>query len=233
MKPYILVVEDEEAISVMIEYNLKSEGFEVQVVDDGEKALWAVDERLPDLIVLDWMLPMYDGVEVCRRLREIEESRLVPIIMLTARGEEEDRVLGLKTGADDYVVKPFSPNELIARINAVLRRTRPVLQEKKIEFHGLTIDLKSHKVKFEGHLIHLGPTEFKLLAHLMENAGQVYSREQLLDRVWGRDVYVEERTVDVHIRRLRKALDGVNSVLGTYIRTIRSAGYMMELPEEY
>ncbi len=232
MKPYILIVEDEESIAVMLQYNLEKADFEVAVVDNGEDALDSVFARLPDLIILDWMLPIYDGVEVCKRLHEHEETQKVPVIMLTARGEESDRIRGLDSGADDYIVKPFSPKELIARINAVLRRTRPALGNKKLEAHGLEVDLNAYRAKYLGKVIHLGPTEFRLLVYLMEHEGRVFSREQLLDAVWGHDVYVEVRTVDVHVRRLRKALETVSPEICDYIRTVRSAGYMFEHPDK-
>ena len=232
MKPYILVVEDEEAIAMMVRYNLESDDFEVEVADDGEKALTCIKERRPDIIVLDWMLPALSGVEVCQQVRAKEDTAGIPIIMLTARGEEADRITGLDVGADDYMVKPFSPQELIARIKAVMRRTRPVFNKKSVEFAGIKVDISAHKVTYDGKTIHLGPTEFGLLVHLMEHPGQVFSRDQLLDNVWGHDVYVENRTVDVHILRLRKALSDVQDSLGGLIQTIRSAGYMLEVPEE-
>lgn len=232
MKPYVLVVEDEDAIAMMVRYNLESDDFEVEIADDGEKAILCVDERKPDIIVLDWMLPQLTGVEVCQRVRAKQETSGIPIIMLTARGEEADRITGLDVGADDYMVKPFSPQELIARIKAVLRRTRPVLTKKAIEYAGIKVDTASHRVTYDGKSIHLGPTEFGLLVHLMEHPAQVFSRDQLLDSVWGHDVYVENRTVDVHILRLRKALSDTHAGLGNLIQTVRSAGYMLEKPED-
>jgi len=232
MKPYILLVEDEEAIAMMVRYNLESQDFEVEIADDGEKAMLCLGERKPDLIVLDWMLPVLSGVEVCQRVRKSEELAGIPIIMLTARGEEADRIMGLDSGADDYMVKPFSPQELISRIKAVLRRTRPVLTRKTLEYAGINADISSHKVTCNGKNIKLGPTEFGLLIHLMEHPSQVFSRDQLLDSVWGHDVYVENRTVDVHILRLRKALSDAKEGLGNIIQTIRSAGYMLEKKDE-
>jgi two-component system phosphate regulon response regulator PhoB len=227
MTPHVLVVEDEDSLATLLQYNLQKEGYDVALAGDGEEALLLVDERLPDLIVLDWMLPKISGIEVCRRLRQRNETRNVPIVMLTARGEESDRVRGLDTGADDYVVKPFSMTELSARIRAVLRRLRPGLAEDRVRRGDLLIDRVAHRVKRAGQEIHLGPTEFRLLDYLMQHPGRVFSREQLLDAVWGSDVYVEARTVDVHIGRLRKAL-GVSDT-DDPIRTVRSAGYSLDL----
>ena len=227
MTPYVLVVEDEDALATLLQYNLEKEGYDVVVAGDGEEALILVDERLPDLVVLDWMLPKVSGIEVCRRLRSRPETRNVPIIILTARGEETDRIRGLDTGADDYVVKPFSMTELTARIRAVLRRIRPGLAEDRIRHGDIVIDRVAHRVRRGGREVHLGPTEFRLLDYLMQHPGRVFSREQLLDAVWGSDVYVEARTVDVHIGRLRKALN--QEVEADPIRTVRSAGYSLDL----
>src|SRR6201999_4300198 len=227
LNPHVLVVEDEDALATLLQYNLEKEGYAVSVATDGEEALVQVDERLPDLIVLDWMLPKISGIEVCRRLRQRAESRNVPIIMLTARGEESDRIRGLDTGADDYVVKPVSMSELSARIRAVLRRLRPGLAEDRVRRGDIVIDRVAHRVKRGGKEIHLGPTEFRLLDYLMQHPGRVFSREQLLDAVWGSDVYVEARTVDVHIGRLRKALN--HDIDVDPIRTVRSAGYSLDL----
>jgi two-component system phosphate regulon response regulator PhoB len=226
MTPYVLVVEDEDALATLLKYNLDKEGHQVGVASDGEEALVMIDERQPDLVVLDWMLPKVSGIEVCRRLRQKSETRNLPIIMLTARGEESDRVRGLDTGADDYIVKPFSMSELAARVRAVLRRIRPGLAEDRIHNGSLVIDRVAHRVKRDGCEVHLGPTEFRLLDYLMQHPGRVFSREQLLDAVWGADVYVEARTVDVHIGRLRKALN--NDSQDDPIRTVRSAGYSLE-----
>ena len=227
MKPYILVVEDEESLATLLQYNLDKEGFRVAVATDGEEALLLIDEGLPDLVVLDWMLPKVSGVEVCRRLRARPETRNLPIIILTARGEESDRIRGLDTGADDYIVKPFSMSELAARIRAVLRRIRPGLAEDNIRYGDLVIDRAAHRVRRGAREVRLGPTEFRLLDYLMQHPGRVFSREQLLDAVWGSDVYVEARTVDVHIGRLRKALnDGFED---DPIRTVRSAGYSLDV----
>ncbi len=227
MTPQILVVEDEDSLATLLQYNLDKEGYQVGVAGDGEEALLMIDERLPDLVVLDWMLPKVSGVEVCRRLRSRAETRNLPIIMLTARGEESDRVRGLDTGADDYIVKPFSMTELTARIRAVLRRIRPGLAEDLVRHGDLVIDRAAHRVKRAGKEIHLGPTEFRLLDYLMQHPGRVFSREQLLDAVWGSDVYVEARTVDVHIGRLRKALN--EGTEEDPIRTVRSAGYSLDV----
>jgi two-component system phosphate regulon response regulator PhoB len=225
--PYVLVVEDEDALATLLHYNLDKEGYVVGVAGDGEEALTMASERAPDLVILDWMLPKVSGIEVCRRLRGRSETRNVPIIMLTARGEESDRIRGLDTGADDYVVKPFSMIELTARVRAVLRRIRPGLADDRITVGDIIIDRVAHRVKRQGKEVHLGPTEFRLLDYLMQHPGRVFSREQLLDAVWGSDVYVEARTVDVHIGRLRKALNG--DVEGDPIRTVRSAGYSLDL----
>ncbi|MFN3523830.1 MAG: phosphate regulon transcriptional regulator PhoB [Phenylobacterium sp.] len=227
MTPHILVVEDEDSLATLLHYNLEKEGYEVTAAGDGEEALTLVSEKLPDLIVLDWMLPKVSGIEVCRRLRARTETRNVPIIMLTARGEETDRIRGLDTGADDYVVKPFSMSELSARMRAVLRRLRPGLAEDRVRIGDIVIDRVAHRVKRGGKEIHLGPTEFRLLDYLMQHPGRVFSREQLLDAVWGSDVYVEARTVDVHIGRLRKALNGEAGA--DPIRTVRSAGYSLDI----
>ena len=227
MTPYVLVVEDEDALATLLHYNLDKEGYVVGVAGDGEEALTMASERTPDLVILDWMLPKVSGIEVCRRLRGRSETRNVPIIMLTARGEESDRIRGLDTGADDYVVKPFSMIELTARVRAVLRRIRPGLADDRITVGDIVIDRVAHRVKRQGKEVHLGPTEFRLLDYLMQHPGRVFSREQLLDAVWGSDVYVEARTVDVHIGRLRKALNG--DADGDPIRTVRSAGYSLDL----
>ncbi len=225
--PSVLVVEDEDALATLLQYNLEKEGYRVALAGDGEEALMQVEERQPDLVVLDWMLPKVSGVEVCRRLRSRAETRNLPVIMLTARGEESDRVRGLDTGADDYLTKPFSMAELAARMRAVLRRIRPGLAEDRVLRGDLVIDRVAHRVKRGEREVHLGPTEFRLLDHLMQHPGRVFSREQLLDAVWGSDVYVEVRTVDVHIGRLRKALNRDDEA--DPIRTVRSAGYSLDL----
>ena len=226
MIPQLLVVEDEDALSTLLQYNLEKEGYAVRLAADGEDALVQVNERLPDLIVLDWMLPKISGIEVCRRLRGRPETRNVPIVMLTARGEESDRIRGLDTGADDYVIKPFSMTELTARLRAVLRRIRPGLAEDQVHHGDIVVDRVAHRVKRAGREIHLGPIEVRLLDYLIQHPGRVFSREQLLDAVWGSDVYVEARTVDVHIGRLRKALNRDEEA--DPIRTVRSAGYSLD-----
>ena len=226
MKPKVLIVEDEAALSTLLSYNLDKEGFDTRTVSDGDEALVQLDEELPDLILLDWMLPGISGIELCRRIRARKETRNTPILMLTARGEEDDRVRGLDTGADDYVTKPFSMTELSARIRAVLRRVRPALAEDVITFGDITLDRINHRVHRAGQEVQLGPTEYRLLEQLIQNPGRVFSRENLLDAVWGRDVYVEERTVDVHVGRLRKALKKFGK--SDPVRTVRSAGYAMD-----
>lgn len=222
----VLIVEDEEALATLLDYNLGKEGFDTTLAGDGEDALMKVEERAPDIIILDWMLPKISGIEVCRRLRSRNETRNIPILMLTARAEEADRIRGLDTGADDYMTKPFSMNELVARIRAVLRRIRPGLVEEALTFGDIVIDRAAHRVSRGEQEIHLGPTEFRLLDHLMQHPGRVFSREQLLNAVWGSDVFVEARTVDVHIGRLRKALSRHGHT--NPIRTVRSAGYALE-----
>lgn len=231
MDTTILIVEDEEAIVTMLRYNLEKEGYNVESTDDGEEALLMVKEHRPDVIVLDWMLPSMSGIEVCEALRRNSETKGIPIIMLSARGEEGDRIQGLDAGADDYMVKPFSPSELNARIRAVFRRFRPSLSEKELEYADVRMDLAQHKVWRADKEVHLSPTEFSLLQYLMEHPGRVFSREQLLDSVWGHDIYVELRTVDVHIRRLRKGLNPAGNQ-SELIRTVRSAGYALEAMEE-
>ena len=224
-KPHVLIVEDEAALVTMLRYNLESEGYRVSEAVDGEEAILLVIEEPPDLILLDWMLPSLSGIEVCRRIRRNESARDVPIIMLTARGEDSDRVRGLDSGADDYINKPFSPRELMARVRAVLRRSQPSDHERLV-YSDIEMDLARHRVQRGGRDLHLGPTEYRLLRHFLESPGRVFSREQLLDAVWGRDVYVETRTVDVHIRRLRKTLN--EGGLPDLIRTVRSAGYAID-----
>ena len=227
METKVLLVEDEIAIVTMLRYNLEKEGFKVFSTGDGDEAVGLVKAHQPDTIVLDWMLPGMSGVDICAELRRQEETKTVPIIMLSARGEESDRIRGLDAGADDYMVKPFSPSELIARIRAVLRRLRPALSEKVLVFSDLRMDMAGHHITRGGKDVHLSPTEFGLLRYLMEHPGRVFSREQLLDAVWGHDIYVELRTVDVHIRRLRKGIDPEGK-LSELIRTVRSAGYALE-----
>ena len=227
MKPKILLVEDDANLVELICYNLEKEGFDTIRTGDGEEALMLAEDEKPDLVILDWMIANLSGIEVCRRLRRSPLTANLPIVMLTARAEEADRIRGLETGADDYVTKPFSPRELIARVRAVLRRLRPALAGGNLEYGSITMDTAAHRVARDGAQIQLGPTEFRLLRHFLEHPGRVFSREQLLDAVWGRDVYVEQRTVDVHIRRLRKAINGDD--LPDVIRTVRSAGYALDL----
>jgi two-component system phosphate regulon response regulator PhoB len=226
LKPTVLIAEDEGALVTLLRYNLEREGYRVVHAADGEEALLLAEEEKPDLVLLDWMMPQLSGIEVCRRLRSRQESRNVPIIMLTARGEETDRIRGLDTGADDYLTKPFSMTELLARLRAVMRRIRPSLAEDVVKIGDIEMDRAAHRVRRSGKEVHLGPTEYKLLDHLIQHPGRVFSREQLLDAVWGSDVYVEARTVDVHVGRLRKALniEGVTDP----IRTVRSAGYALD-----
>ncbi len=226
MAARILVVEDEEAIGHLLTYNLEKEGFAVAVARDADEALVAIGESKPDLAILDWMLPGTSGIELCRQLRARQATREIPVIMLTARGEEEDRVRGLDVGADDYVTKPFSMSELVARMRAVLRRTAPALAGDVAVFADLVLDRQACRVHRGKREIRLGPTEFRLLEALLQRPGRVYSREQLLDRVWGQDVYVEVRTVDVHIGRLRKALNRRGE--RDPIRTVRSTGYAID-----
>ncbi|MGA1878746.1 phosphate regulon transcriptional regulator PhoB [Azospirillum sp. 11R-A] len=226
LKPLVLIVEDEADILTLLKYNLEKEGFRVATASDGEEALLAAGEQTPHIVLLDWMLPLMSGLEVCRQLRRNAKTRDIPIIMLTARGEEGDRVRGLNSGADDYITKPFSPTELVARMRAVLRRASPGMTDEVLTFADVTMDLAAHRVRRNGRDVHLGPTEFRLLRHFMQHAGRVFSREQLLDLVWGHDVYVEPRTVDVHIRRLRKAMNEEDEL--DLIRTVRSAGYALD-----
>jgi two-component system phosphate regulon response regulator PhoB len=229
LKPLVLIVDDEAAIVTMLRYNLEKECFAVSEAADGEEALTRIAERKPDVVLLDWMLPLVSGIEVCRQIRRAPELRSLPIIMLTARGEESDRVRGLNCGADDYVTKPFSPAELVARIRTVMRRSSNDPSQEHLRFADVVMDLAAYRVIRDGQPIHLGPTEFRLLRFFMQHPGRVYSREQLLDAVWGHDVYVEPRTVDVHIRRLRKALNVVGN--SDIIRTVRSAGYALDVNE--
>lgn len=227
--PMVLIVEDEAPLVTLLRYNLEKEGFQVCEAGDGEEALIQIAERKPDIVLLDWMLPLVSGIEVCRRIRRSPQTRQLPVIMLTARGEEVDRVRGLNSGADDYIAKPFSLSELTARLRAVIRRAQPNTADETLQFSEVAIDVAAHRVTRAGKPIHLGPTEFRLLLYLMRHPGRVFSREQLLDAVWGHDVYVEARTVDVHIRRLRKALNADGGE--DFVRTVRSAGYSLDRAE--
>lgn len=222
--PVILIVEDEPAQMELLAYNLQTEGYQVLRAEDGEEALMVVQEQTPDLILLDWMLPYLSGLKVCRSLKSDKKTCSIPIIMLTARGEEDDRIRGLDTGADDYVVKPYSVKELLARVRAVLRRLRPGSVAERLEYEGVVVDTTQHRVTVGGKVVDLGPTEFRLLLTLIEKPGRVWSRDQLLDRVWGRAADVGTRTVDVHVGRLRKSLgDGADNP----IRTVRGFGYAL------
>ena len=227
-KASVLIVEDEPDISEVIRYNLSRAGYRVRNTLDGEEGLIMIKEEKPDVLILDWMLPSVSGLEICRALRRQKDTRDIGIIMLTARGEELDRVQGLESGADDYISKPFSPAELVARVASVLRRSKPVTSQEALIYADIEMDLPTFRVKRSGRYISLGPTEYRLLRHFLENPKRVYSREQLLDAVWGPDIVVEARTVDVHIRRLRKALNSENGA--DLIRTVRSAGYALEKP---
>jgi two-component system phosphate regulon response regulator PhoB len=230
MKPQILIVEDETSIVTMLRYNLEKADFVVFEASDGEEALLQIAERKPDIVLLDWGLPLVSGFEVCRQIRASHDLRSVPIVMLTARGEESDKVRVLDAGADDYITKPFSVSELVARLRAVLRRAKPGASDKVLSFAGVAMDLAVHRVTRNDRPIHLGPTEYRLLRFFLERPRRVFSREQLLDAVWGYDIYVESRTVDVHIRRLRNALNKGGDV--DLIRTVRSAGYALEEAQE-
>lgn len=226
VSPNIMVVEDEEALGVLLRYNLEAEGYDVDIILRGDDAELMLRERQPDLLILDWMLPGVSGIELCRRLRARPESENLPIILLTARGEESERVRGLATGADDYVVKPFSTPELMARVRALLRRASPESISTQLKSGDIELDRQTHRVYRKGREINLGPTEFRLLEFFMASPTRVFSRAQLLDGVWGHDIYVDERTVDVHIGRLRKALNLAN--MRDVIRTVRGAGYSLE-----
>ena len=224
-KPRVLVVEDEPAQAEVLAYNLEAEGFTVDRAETGDEALMLVDESRPDLILLDWMLPGVSGIEICRRLKLRSETRAVPVIMVSARAEEVDRVRGLETGADDYVVKPYSLVELMARVRGQLRRARPAAVGERLEWGDIVLDAETHRVTRDGKNLKLGPTEFRLLATFMERPGRVWARDQLLDRVWGRDIYVDTRTVDVHVGRLRKALCAQGG--DDPLRTVRGVGYAL------
>ena len=226
MAASILIVEDEADLRELMRYNLEAESFRIATAESGDEAVERIRDGVPDLILLDWMLPGLSGIELCRRWRSREETARTPIIMITARGEEEERVRGLATGADDYMVKPFSMPELVARIHALLRRSSPQLVTNLLKAGDLELDRQSHRVRRSGRDLHLGPTEYRLLEYLMRHPGRVYSREQLLDGVWGNDVYVDERTVDVHVGRLRKAINRGREA--DPIRTVRGAGYAFD-----
>ena len=224
-QPLVLVVEDEPAQREVLKYNLESEGYTVSFAVNGEEALLMISEELPDVIVLDWMLPNVSGIEVCRQVKTRPETREIPVIMLSARSEEGDKVRGLETGADDYVTKPYSVTELLARVRSQLRRSRPTMAGQVMVFEDIQLDSESHRVTRDGEQLKLGPTEFRLLSTFIEKPGRVWSRDQLLDRVWGRDIYVDTRTVDVHVGRLRKALTAHGG--NDPVRTVRGAGYAL------
>ena len=224
-EPTVLVVEDEPAQREVLAYNIRAEGFQVLTAESGDEALMVVRETPPDVIVLDWMLPHVSGIEVCRRLKTADDTAAIPVIMLSARSEEVDKIRGLETGADDYMTKPYSVAELLARLRTQMRRTRPASVGKRLEYQDIRLDQEEHRVYRDGAELALGPTEFRLLTAFMERPGRVWSREQLLDRVWGRDIYVDSRTVDVHVGRLRKVLRSAGG--DDPIRTVRGAGYSL------
>ena len=225
-KPYVLVVEDEAALATMLRYNLEKQGFRVEEAVDGQEALTRIAEGAPDIVLLDWMLPVMSGIEVCRQIRRRPATRDLPVIMVTARTEDQDAVRGLNTGADDYITKPFNMDALLARMRALLRRAGAVPVRGQHVFHDITMDLTAHRVHRNGRAIHLGPTEFRLLEFLMQHPRRVFSREELLNSVWGPDIHVEPRTVDVHIRRLRKSINGEGEL--DVVRTVRAAGYALD-----
>lgn len=225
-KPYVLVVEDEAALATMLRYNLEKQGFRVEEAVDGQEALTRISEGAPDIVLLDWMLPVMSGIEVCRQIRRRPATRDLPVIMVTARTEDQDAVRGLNTGADDYITKPFNMDALLARMRALLRRAGAVPVRGQHVFHDITMDLTAHRVHRNGRAIHLGPTEFRLLEFLMQHPRRVFSREELLNAVWGPDIHVEPRTVDVHIRRLRKSINGDGEL--DVVRTVRAAGYALD-----
>jgi two-component system phosphate regulon response regulator PhoB len=225
-KPMVLVVEDEAALATMLRYNLEKQGFRVEEAVDGQEAMARIAESPPDIVLLDWMLPVMSGIEVCRQIRRRPATREMPVIMVTARAEEQDAVRGLNTGADDYIAKPFSMEALLARMRALLRRTAAAPTRGQLVFHDIVMDLSAHRVSRNGRAAHLGPTEYRLLEFLMQHPRRVFSREELLNAVWGRDIHVEPRTVDVHIRRLRKSINGEGEL--DVVRTVRAAGYALD-----
>ncbi len=225
-KPLVMVVEDDAAIATMLRYNLEKHGYRVEEAVDGQEAIIRIAETKPDLVLLDWMLPMMSGIEVCRQIRRRPETRDLPVIMVTARAEDQDSVRGLNTGADDYITKPFSIEALLARVRALLRRSSTVQTKGQLVFHDVTMDLTSHRVSRNARALHLGPTEYRLLEFFLNHPRRVFAREELLDAVWGKDIHVEPRTVDVHIRRLRKAINGEGEL--DLVRTVRAAGYALD-----
>ncbi|MDT7951217.1 MAG: phosphate regulon transcriptional regulator PhoB [Acetobacteraceae bacterium] len=225
-KPTVLVVEDEASLVAMLRYNLEKQGFEVDEAVDGPEAIARIAEAPPDIVLLDWMLPVMSGIEVCRQIRRRPATRDLPVIMVTARSEDQDAVRGLNTGADDYITKPFSMDALLARMRALLRRAGPPVSRGQLEFHDIVMDQSAHRVQRNGRGLHLGPTEYRLLEFLMQHPRRVFAREELLNAVWGRDIHVEPRTVDVHIRRLRKSINGEGEL--DIVRTVRAAGYALD-----
>ena len=225
-KPLVMVVEDDAAIATMLRYNLEKHGYRVEEAVDGQEAILRIAETQPDLVLLDWMLPVMSGIEVCRQIRRRPETRDLPVIMVTARAEDQDSVRGLNTGADDYITKPFSIEALLARVRALLRRSNTVPAKGQLMFHDVTMDLTSHRVSRNARALHLGPTEYRLLEFFLNHPRRVFTREELLDAVWGKDIHVEPRTVDVHIRRLRKAINGEGEL--DLVRTVRAAGYALD-----
>ncbi|CAH2599979.1 Phosphate regulon transcriptional regulatory protein PhoB [Rhodovastum atsumiense] len=225
-RPLVLVVEDEAALATMLRYNLEKQGFRVDEAADGQEALTRISEAPPDLVLLDWMLPVMSGIEVCRQIRRRSETRNLPVIMVTARTEDQDAVRGLNTGADDYITKPFNMDALLARMRALLRRAGAVPAKGTLSFHDITMDQAAHRVQRGGRAVHLGPTEYRLLEFFLRHPRRVFSREEVLDAVWGADIHVEPRTVDVHIRRLRKALNAEGEL--DVVRTVRAAGYALD-----
>ncbi len=225
-KPLVLIVEDEAALMTMLRYNLEKQGFRVEEAGDGEEALSRINELKPDMVLLDWMLPHLSGIEVCRQIRRRPATRELPVIMITARSEDQDAVRGLNTGADDYVTKPFSTEALVARMRALMRRSNTVPAKGELRFHDITLDLAAHRITRNGRQLHLGPTEYRLMEFLMQRPRRVFSREELLDAIWGPSIHVEPRTVDVHIRRLRKAINAPDEL--DVVRTVRAAGYALD-----
>ncbi len=225
-KPLVLIVEDEAALMTMLRYNLEKQGFRVEEAGDGEEALTRITELKPDMVLLDWMLPHLSGIEVCRQIRRRPATRELPVIMITARSEDQDAVRGLNTGADDYVTKPFSTEALVARMRALMRRSNTVPAKGELRFHDIVLDLGAHRISRNGRQLHLGPTEYRLMEFLMQRPRRVFSREELLDAIWGPSIHVEPRTVDVHIRRLRKAINAPDEL--DVVRTVRAAGYALD-----
>jgi two-component system phosphate regulon response regulator PhoB len=225
-KPLVLIVEDEAALMTMLRYNLEKQGFRVEEAGDGEEALTRINELKPDMVLLDWMLPHLSGIEVCRQIRRRPATRELPVIMITARSEDQDAVRGLNTGADDYVTKPFSTEALVARMRALMRRSNTVPAKGELRFHDIVLDLAAHRISRNGRQLHLGPTEYRLMEFLMQRPRRVFSREELLDAIWGPSIHVEPRTVDVHIRRLRKAINAPDEL--DVVRTVRAAGYALD-----